>query len=213
MNFTVLKFWMLDLHLVFAVLGVLLFLGCCHRCCLPAIVRGFAGRWAQLHFTHSNAHIPPLYLPKQQRLAIGAALHADDGTPRKTLTTEDAVLGTSRGVRVLECAALRRVEVAKVANTCDTRGGCPRSQVCAEVMKKNRHRWTENTFTVQRSRLDLLPKPTHVSLLICSTLEFGLELAQPRLEQLRDGQEGQASEGAKGAGEGRAKERVVARAG
>ena len=49
---------MLDLVLVFAVLGVLLFLGCCHRCCLPAIARGFCGRWAQLHFTHSNAHIP-----------------------------------------------------------------------------------------------------------------------------------------------------------
>ena len=96
--------------LVFAVLGVLLLLGCCHRCCLPAIVRGFAGRWAQLHFTHSNAHIPPLYLPKQQRLAIGAALHADDGTPRKTLTTEGAVLGTSRDVRV---ATLLRVTIVK----------------------------------------------------------------------------------------------------
>ena len=98
------------LDLVFAVLGVLLLLGCCHRCCLPAIVRGFAGRWAQLHFTHSNAHIPPLYLPKQQRLAIGAHLHADDGTPRKTLTTEGAVLGTSRGVRV---ATLLRVTIVK----------------------------------------------------------------------------------------------------
>ena len=102
--------WML-LELVLAVLGVLLLLGCCHRCCLPAIARGFCGRWAQLHFTHSNAHIPPLYLPKQQRLAIGAALHADDGTPRKTLTTEDAVLGTSRGVRV--ATLLLRVTIVK----------------------------------------------------------------------------------------------------
>lgn len=99
------------LDLVVAVLGVLLLLGCCHRCCLPAIARGFCGRWAQLHFTHSNAHIPPLYLPKQQRLAIGAALHADDGTPRKTLTMkEGAVFLGSRGVRV---ATLLRVTIVK----------------------------------------------------------------------------------------------------
>jgi hypothetical protein len=65
----------------FPLLGVallLLILLCCHRCCLPAIVRGFCGRWAQLHLTHSNARYPPLYLPMQQRLAIGAALvHGD----------------------------------------------------------------------------------------------------------------------------------------
>ena len=58
---------------------LLLILLCCHRCCLPAIVRGFCGRWAQLHLTHSNAHVPPLYLPMQQRLAIGAALVHGDG--------------------------------------------------------------------------------------------------------------------------------------
>ena len=29
--------------------------------------------------THSNAQIPPLYLPMQQRLAIGAALNGDGG--------------------------------------------------------------------------------------------------------------------------------------
>ena len=66
----------------FPLLGVallLLILLCCHRCCLPAIVRGFCGRWAQLHLTHSNAHIPSLYLPMQQRLAISAALVRGDG--------------------------------------------------------------------------------------------------------------------------------------
>ena len=66
----------------FPLLGVallLLILLCCHRCCHPAIVRGFCGRWAQLHLTHSNAHIPSLYLPMQQRLAISAALVRGDG--------------------------------------------------------------------------------------------------------------------------------------
>lgn len=48
-----------------AALAVLLL--CCCRLCLPAIVRGFCGRWAQLNLTHSNAKVPPLYLPKEQR--------------------------------------------------------------------------------------------------------------------------------------------------
>ena len=75
----------------FPLMGVallLLILLCCHRCCLPAIVRGFCGRWAQLHLTHSNAHYPPLYLPMQQRLAIGAALVHGDG--EKQLPEEGA---------------------------------------------------------------------------------------------------------------------------
>jgi len=55
-------------------------------------------------------------------------------------------------------------------------------------------------YGIQRSRL----VPIHVSLLICSTLEFGLELAQPRLEQLRR-RPGGASEGPKGEGEGTGK--------
>ena len=75
--------------LTFPLLGVavlLLILLCCHRCCFPAIVRGFCGRWAQLHLTHSNANYPPLYLPMEQRLAIrwlGAlSEHADGEKPR-----------------------------------------------------------------------------------------------------------------------------------
>tara|TARA_B100000795_G_scaffold238597_1_gene199818 strand:- start:218 stop:1297 length:1080 start_codon:yes stop_codon:yes gene_type:complete len=91
---------------VYPLLGVLLLLLlCCHRCCLPAIVRGFCGRWAQLRLTHSNALIPPLYLPKQQRLAIGAALH-DDG---ETLAKEVAQF-LGRDVAV---ATLLRVTLVK----------------------------------------------------------------------------------------------------
>ena len=74
--------------LTFPLLGVavlLLILLCCHRCCFPAIVRGFCGRWAQLHLTHSNANYPPLYLPMEQRLAIrwlgSLSAHADGEKP------------------------------------------------------------------------------------------------------------------------------------
>lgn len=52
---------------VAAAVALAVLLLCCCCLCLPAIVRGFCGRWAQLNLTHSNAKVPPLYLPKEQR--------------------------------------------------------------------------------------------------------------------------------------------------
>ena len=68
------------LYPVIALALLLLLLLLCLRYCMPAIMRGFCGRWCQLNFTHSNEKVPPLYLPMAQRLAVRAYLQGVDGT-------------------------------------------------------------------------------------------------------------------------------------
>ena len=56
--------------------GAVAFLLFTALCCAELVARGFFGARAQLHCTHSNKRLLPLYLPRAQREAIRGRLYS-----------------------------------------------------------------------------------------------------------------------------------------
>jgi len=61
--------------------GAVAFLLFTALCCAELVARGFFGARAQLHCTHSNKRLLPLYLPRAQREAIRGRLYSADSRP------------------------------------------------------------------------------------------------------------------------------------